>query len=70
MRASRVKWLLSAIEADRLLQNYFSENPGFHARIARLDYRYRIEFALSAWRRFSVSWPALAFLNKRAHDTK
>ena len=48
MRASRVKWLLSAIEADRLLQNYFSENPGFHARIARLDYRYRIEFAQSA----------------------
>jgi hypothetical protein len=42
------QWLLSAIEADRLLQNYFSENPDFHVSIVRLECPYRIEFAQSA----------------------
>ena len=42
------QWLLSAIEADRLLQRCFSEVPGFHASILRLECPYRIEFAQSA----------------------
>src|SRR5450631_3258384 len=42
------QWLLSAIEADRLLQHCFSEDPRFHMSIIRLECPYRIEFAQSA----------------------
>jgi hypothetical protein len=42
------QWLLSAIEADRLLQGYLSKNPDFHVSIVRLECPYRIEFAPSA----------------------
>ena len=42
------QWLLSAIEADRLLQRCFSEDPRFHMSILRLECPYRIAFAMSA----------------------
>jgi hypothetical protein len=42
------QWLLSAIEADGLLQPYLSENPGFHVSIVRLECPYKIEFGPSA----------------------
>jgi hypothetical protein len=42
------QWLLSAIEADRLLQPYLSETPGFHVSIVRLECPYKIEFGPSA----------------------
>jgi hypothetical protein len=42
------QWLLSAIEADRLLQKHFCEKPEFRASIFRLECPYRIAFAMSA----------------------
>ena len=42
------RWLQSAIEADRLLQGYFHENPDFRSRIRRLEIACNIEFAPSA----------------------
>ena len=42
------QWLQSAIEADRLLQAYFSENRDFQVRISRLEVACLIEFAPAA----------------------
>ena len=42
------QWLLSAIEADRLLQKHICEKPGFRVSIIRLEIPYRIAFAMSA----------------------
>jgi hypothetical protein len=42
------RWLQAAIEADRLLQLYFDENPGFRSSISRLEIAWAIQFAVSA----------------------
>jgi hypothetical protein len=42
------RWLQSAIEADRLLQHHFHEDPGFRSSVSRLEIACNIEFATSA----------------------
>jgi hypothetical protein len=42
------QWLQAAIEADRLLKDYYSNDPIFRSRIDRLEVVYIIEFASSA----------------------
>jgi hypothetical protein len=55
-----VNWLQFAIEADRLLQCYFDENPGFRRSIRRLELMGNVEFATAA----------MAFLGMWLKDTQ
>ena len=57
-----IPWLQAAIDCDRLLQAYLSENPSFRERIARLEIAFHMEFAPSAvafirkWQKDSCSF--------------
>jgi hypothetical protein len=42
------QWLLAAVKADGLLQNYYREDPTFRPSIERLEFAYVMEFSDAA----------------------